>query len=559
MSRTFHGRGVSPGLALGPAHLMDETRKREVPSRGAEIELRALDAAVEEGALQLESLARTLREEGHGDEAGIMDAQSLMIRDSVLLDAVRSGIESGLPAAAAVEKSGAELRATFEALDDPYLAARAADVGDVIQRLIRLLTGVESEPLLRPSVIVAHELTPSQTASLDRRLILGLATDLGGPTSHTAILARALLIPAVVGLGDFSAAVTGGEEVALDGHEGKVVLGPDEGERAELAARALQREADAERYRALTNLPAETTDGRHIILTANIGSPDDLDAAIGAGAEGVGLFRTEFLFAGREDVPTEEEQVEAYSAVLSAMSPYTVVVRTLDVGGDKPLPYLPHPEEENPFLGRRGIRYTLAHEDLLRTQLSALLRAAPAGHLAVMLPMVSEVEQIERVRALLDELGNGMGGDLELGIMIEIPAAALVALSLARHSSFFSVGTNDLVQYALAVDRTNPQVAELDRPLHPGILQLLRATVEGGHEGSRWVGVCGELAGDEIAIPLLVGLGFDELSMSPSRIPAAKALIRTLDAGKCRGLAERALACETAHEVEALVRTEIPG
>jgi phosphotransferase system enzyme I (PtsI) len=332
------------------------------------------------------------------------------------------------------------------------------------------------------------------------------------------------------------------------------VVEPTGDEKQLYAERSHQLQRERDRLHTLRDEPAETRDGHRVTLAANIGSPADLLGALDVGAEGVGLFRTEFLFAGRESMPGEDEQVEAYRTVLERMAPHTVVVRTLDIGGDKPLPYLPQPPELNPFLGERGIRYTSAHPEILRSQLRALLRASSAGRLAIMFPMVSELEQIREGLSMLGQVRGEVGGTAEVGIMIEIPAAAAIAEQLARHVAFFSVGTNDLVQYGLAVDRTNDRIATLYHPLHPGILALLRMTADGAHAHGRWAGVCGELAGDLLAIPVLLGLGFDELSMTPSRIPAARERIRGLDLERCRALAQRALRCETAAEVEALVR-----
>ncbi len=559
MTRTFHGRGVSPGGAAGPAHVIPDLAASSRKAAGRPDELRSLDVAVTTSAAELERLAEGLRADGHEAEAGIMDAQVLMAADPGLLQAARDGIESGLSAQEAVQRAAAHFRAMLEGLDDPYLAARAADVQDVADRLRRHLLGEETLAIERPSILVARDLTPSQTASLDRSLIQGIATGVGSGTSHTAILARALGIPAVVGLGDQVREIADGEELALDGDRGVVILRPTEAEKR--AAHAHQAEATAGRARlgAMRDLPAETTDGHRLTLAANIGSPDDLPGALQAGAEGIGLFRTEFLFAGRTEPPTEDEQVAAYSAVLREMSPRTVVIRTLDVGGDKPLPYLPMGTEMNPFLGERGVRYTLAHTDLLRTQLRALLRASRAGKPAIMLPMVSDLGEVAAVREMLDGLQPEVGGEAPLGVMVEIPGTAVLAETFARHVAFLSAGTNDLVQYGLAVDRTNEHVAHLDRPLHPGILRLLEMTAEGAHAHGKWAGVCGEMAGDLLAVPLLVGLGFDELSMTPSRIPAVKGLIRRLSLHGCRKLAEQALVRETAEEVEDLVRDAVSG
>lgn len=558
MAEAVSGAGVSPGFAIGPAYLL-ETVTTERAAGSPEEEREALERAVSAAVTQLGEIAAKLRSDGLESEAGIMEAQELMAQDPSLLDGARQRIDAGEPATQAVQDTAAEFKAMLEALSDEYLRARAADVQDVADRICRnLLPEMEAPPMDRPSVLVAHDLTPSQTASMDRTLVLGIATDAGSPTSHTAILARALDIPAVVALGDITSRIRSGQEVALDGEAGTVLLEPSLAEKEEIAGRAIRQLERKKRLAALRSEPAETRDGHRITLAANIGSPDDVPAALEAGAEGVGLFRTEFLFAGRDSMPSEEEQVEAYRSVLAAMPDHTVVIRTLDVGGDKPLPYMAQPAEANPFLGLRGIRLTLAHPELFRIQLRALLRASTAGKLAIMFPMVSEREQVEQARALFEEAQREVGGNSEIGIMVEVPAAALIADQLAPQVSFFSAGTNDLVQYTLAVDRVNERVAPLYRPLHPAILRLLAETAAGAHKHGRWAGICGEMGGDLLAIPLLVGLGFDELSMTASRIPAAKERVRGLEMKACQELAERALECGTAVEVQRMVKEAMP-
>lgn len=555
MGTVVQGIGVSPGAASGPVYLMTVGTPAERKAGSPLQEQRAYQRASQESVRQLERLAAELRSRGLEEQAGILDAQMLMLNDPGWIELVIQGIAEGVAAEQAVRVAGEAFAGKFEAMDDPYLAARAADVRDIANRLEGALRGAAPmPPLSRPSVIVAQEITPSQTVSLDRALVLGFATDTGSATAHTAILARALNIPAVVGVPGLSSRVQSGGQIALDGESGAVILDPTEEQRQQYAGRAAALARRRTQLCSGRNQPAETRDGQRLVLAANIGSPDDMAAAHEAGAEGVGLFRTEFLFADRPQIPTEEEQVEAYRSVLAAMPEHRVIIRTLDIGGDKPLPYLPPGTEANPFLGRRGVRYTLAHPQLMRTQLRALLRASPAGRLAIMLPMVSELSQIQEITALLEELQAEVGGAAELGIMIEVPAAALQAAQFARHVAFFSVGSNDLTQYTLAVDRGNAQVASLYRPLHPALMRLLDHTSRGAQQHGRWTGICGELAGDLLAIPLLIGLGFEELSMTPSRIPEARARIRSLDAARCRELAAQALECETADEVEALSR-----
>jgi phosphotransferase system enzyme I (PtsI) len=568
MAETIRGVGVSPGFAIGPAYVLPAVGdapaggypERPLPAAGSpEDEERAFGDAVASGVEQLAEIASRLRSKGHEAEAGIMEAQALMLQDPSFGEAVRQRIAFGEVATQAVQEVAAEFKARFEEIEDEYLRARAADVQDIADRIYRNLRPDEEAAPDHPYVLLAHDLTPSQTAAIDKQLVLGFATDAGSPTSHTAILARALEIPAVVGLGAITARVQSGQEIALDGEAGAVLLAPDDSQRRAFSARTEARAARKMRLAKLREEPAETRDGKRITLAANIGSPEDMTAALEAGAEGVGLFRTEFLFAGRDRVPSEEEQTDAYRSVLSTMPEHTVVIRTLDVGGDKPLPYLPGPEEANPFLGLRGIRFTLAHTELFRSQLRALLAASTAGKLAIMFPMVSEVGEVLQARELLEQAQREVGGDAEIGIMIEVPAAALIAEQLAPYVSFFSAGTNDLVQYGLAVDRVNERVASLYRPLHPAVLRLLAHTTAGAHKLGRWAGVCGEMAGDLVAIPLLLGLGFDELSMTPSRIPEAKERIRSLEIKVCEQLAEQALRCSAAGEVAQVIERELPA
>lgn len=559
MVQDVQGIGVSPGVALGPAFVITEMESGAAPEISPADELAALNTAMDASVAELEEINARLRAEGRPDEAGIMDAQALMLRDPGLLDRTQQGIAAGQTAVEAVQMAAEQYQAAFEALDDPYLAGRAADVRDVAGRLCRRLLGRSEMPALpRPSIIVAHELTPSQTVALDRSLVLGFATDVGNQTSHTAILARALNIPAVVGLRNVTELVHDGEEMALDGETGIVLIRPGARQREAYAEGVVAREERNTRLAALRGEPAVTRDGHRVILAANIGSPDEIPAALEAGAEGVGLFRTEFLFAGRDHMPSEDEQAAAYQSVLAAMAPHTVVIRTLDVGGDKPLPYLPQPRESNPFLGERGIRYTLAHPEILRRQLRALLRASSAGRLSIMFPMITTLGEIERTRAILAEEQRVVGGEATVGIMVEVPATALVTASLAAHVAFFSVGTNDLTQYALAVDRTDERIASLYSPLHPGVLRLLAVIVEGARRHGRQTAICGELAGDPLAVPLLVGFGFDELSMSPSRIPPVKERIRSLELTTCRDLARQAVECATESQVRRLIEQMAP-
>ncbi len=449
----------------------------------------------------------------------------------------------------------------FEDIGDDYFSARAADVRDIGAQLIRELLGLGQlgfAHLTEPSVIAAYDLTPSETVTIPTGMALAFVTEIGSPTSHTAILARSLGIPAVVGVG--GAEIADGVTLAVDGDAGSVWVSPSQSTVTAL----LQRKADLDAMREIAAEhaaePAITRDGHQIEVVANIGNPSDAVRADAAGAEGVGLFRTEFLFIDRGSSPSEEEQYEAYRAVFETFGSRPVVVRTLDVGGDKEVPGIELEEELNPFLGVRGIRLTLAESELFASQLRALLRAAVGANLKLMFPMVATLSEIEQARAAvesaaaeLDAAGIPRAESFEMGIMIEVPSAAVTADLLAPHVDFFSIGTNDLTQYTLAVDRTNPAVAPMADALHPAVLRLIRSVIEAAHANGKWVGLCGELAGDPTAAPVLLGLGLDEWSMNPPAVPMVKARVRTLSVDECRDVAQRCLEATSAERVREIL------
>jgi phosphocarrier protein FPr len=451
----------------------------------------------------------------------------------------------------------------FRAIEDSYMRARAADVLDVGRRVIDHLVGgpPAAFALSEPSIVVAVDLNPSDTAQLDPALVLGLCTELGGATSHSAILARALGIPAVVGVEGASAALPEGALIGLDGGQGIVWPQPDEAEIAELAARREAWINEQQRRKEAGRQPAVTTDGHRVEIGANIGGPNDVPVALEYGAEGVGLLRTEFLFLQRAAPPTEEEQVEVYRAIAGSMGERPVIVRTLDVGGDKPVPFVDLDPEDNPFLGLRGIRLCLAYPDLFHTQIRAILRASAAGRLKLMFPMVGSVEEFRAARALVDEAqqelraaGIPFDEKMEIGIMVEVPSAVVVADQLAGEVDFFSIGTNDLTQYVMAADRGNAHVANLADALQPAVLRMIHQAVEQAHDHGIWVGMCGELAGNPLAAPLLVGLGLDELSMSAPSIPAVKDAIRSLTLPQAEALALQVLELDSAGAVAACLK-----
>jgi phosphotransferase system enzyme I (PtsI) len=514
---------------------------------------------------QLAAIQARAEETVGQDTATIFAAQALMLEDPALLEFVERKIrDEHLSAPAALSAAADFYAGVLAALPDESWRARAADVHDVAQRVIRLLLGIEDTSLAtlsRPSIIVAEDLTPSDTAVMSREFTLGFCTAGGGMTAHTAILARANGWPAVVGMGQAWAEIVDGETLIVDGSAGLVIAAPDEATMGEYRKRQLAWRQACAVAQAEACQPAVTLDGRHCEDVANIGDVASAQAALALGAEGVGLLRTEFLFLDRATAPDEEEQYRAYTAIAAVLEQRPLIVRTLDVGGDKPPPYLELAPEANPFLGWRGLRISLAQPELLKTQLRAILRAGVGRQVKVMFPMVASVEEVRAGKRLLDEArqelrrrGLPFAAEMAVGIMVEAPAAAVAADLLAPEVDFFSLGTNDLTQYTLAVDRSNARLAPLYDPLHPAELRLIKLVIEAGHRAGKWVGMCGEMAGDLEAIPLLVGLGLDEFSMNAPAIPAAKALIRRLDGRAMGDLVARAWQMTTAEEIRALGR-----
>ncbi|RME10377.1 MAG: phosphoenolpyruvate--protein phosphotransferase, partial [Ardenticatenia bacterium] len=490
--------------------------------------------------------------------AAIFTAHLEILHDPDLLADVHARIADGVGAALAWQECIERRAEHLARVSDPLLAARAADVRDVGRLVLRLLLGVEEEaPTLpgHPVILVADDLSPSDMANLDKRRILGICTARGTPTAHVAILARALGLPAVVGVGEQVLTVENGTLAILDGDQGRLTLDPDKEVIEKARAELEKRQQTLKQAQQDAMLPAVTTDGHRVEVAANIGAPAEAHEAVQKGAEGVGLLRTEFLFLHRSQPPSEEEQAQVYRQIVEAMQNRSVIVRTLDVGGDKPAPYLPLPPEDNPFLGIRGIRLSLQYPELLRQQLRALLRASEAGALRIMFPMITTLEDWQQARAVLDEvLAETGAAPVPVGIMVEVPAVALLADVFAREVDFFSIGTNDLTQYTLAMDRQHAQLAAQADGLHPAVLRLIDTTVKAAHAAQKWVGVCGEFAADEAALPILVGLGVDEVSVSVSLVPLVKARIRRLNFAQCRQLAQQALKCATASQVRELAR-----
>lgn len=553
----LRGVGASPGLAVGCIfHLRRQSI--EVSEQGADAasERRTLERALQQARVALETLQGQVAAAADAQEAAIFGAHRELLDDPDLAGRVSALLSRGKSAGYAWREACDALAAQLSGLSNPLLAQRANDVRDVRDRVLRLIVGTEEGPtdVPRDSVLIADDLTPSDTATLDRERVLGFATLLGGPTSHVAILARSLDLPAIVAIDPRAAALDEGTLVVLDGTDGTLRADPPADVIEVARSRISEMAARREQARARSDQAAVTRDGRAVEVAANIGKIDEAGLAVSHGAEGVGLLRSEVFFMGRDTPPSEDEQADAYAIVARALGPHRrLVIRTLDVGGDKPLPFLPVGAEENPFLGERGLRLCLNRPDILRTQMRAILRAAGLAQIHVMLPMVTTIDELRQARAIFEQERASLGAPpVPLGVMIEVPAAALAADALAREADFFSVGTNDLTQYALAVDRGHPRIAALADALHPAVLRLVGMAADAAHAHGRWIGVCGGVAADPAAIPLLVGLGVDELSVPVPAIPAVKECVRALDTGACRRLAARALAAESAAAVRAL-------
>ncbi|MFO7273429.1 MAG: phosphoenolpyruvate--protein phosphotransferase [Bacillota bacterium] len=557
--KILRGVAASAGVAIGPAFVYREERPESAARAAAtpDEERARFQAALRQAEADLKALAERADQQGRE----ILTAHQLMLQDPDLHNLVEEAILAGAIAEEAVQKAADQFAAALEALDDAYLRERAADVRDVGRRLVAALAGRKLGIVLeRPSIVVARDLAPTDTISIERSLLLGIVTEQGGPTSHTTILARSWGIPAVVAAPGVLEAAADGMIVALDGDRGEVVLDPGEETRARYAAAMARAREQAERDRAEASLPAVTPDGVRVELAANAGSPGEVAFAMEKGAEGIGLLRSEFLFMGRSSAPSEEEQYQAYAEALRNAGGRRVIIRTLDIGGDKDVPYLGLVKEENPFLGVRALRLCFRRPELFQTQLRALLRASVHGRLAIMFPMVGGLADLRRAKEALAEArrsleaeGHRVADDYEVGIMVEIPSAALLADHLAREVDFFSIGTNDLVQYTLAVDRGNPELSALYQPYHPAVLRLIDRTVQAAHAAGKWVGVCGEMGGLPEGALLLLGLGVDELSMAPALLPRIRRLVRATPAAEARALAQKCLELGTPEEVLELV------
>lgn len=558
----LQGIAASSGIAIAKAYCLVEPdlsfTKQSIDNTDAEIT--KFEAAIAKSVEELKDIQKIAERELGAEEAAIFDAHILVLNDPELINPIKDNINAEkVNAEHALKETTDMFIAMFEGMDNEYMQERAADIRDVTKRILSHLLGVK---VVNPStiseevIVIAEDLTPSDTAQLNRKYVLGFATDIGGRTSHSAIMARSLEIPAIVGTGEATTKIQDGDLVIVDGLNGQLHINPSAELIAEYETAAEKYEAQKAEWAKLVNEKTLTADGEQVELAANIGTPEDLEGVINNGGEAIGLYRTEFLYMGRDQLPTEEEQFEAYKKVLEGMDGKPVVVRTLDIGGDKELPYLQLPEEMNPFLGFRAIRLCLEEQEIFRTQLRALLRASTFGDLKIMFPMIATLGEFRQAKAILEEekealiaAGEKVSETIEVGIMVEIPSTAVQADQFAKEVDFFSIGTNDLIQYTMAADRMNERVSYLYQPYNPAILRLVKMVIDASHREGKWTGMCGEMAGDEIAIPLLLGLGLDEFSMSATSILKARSQILQLKKSDMVKLAESALEMGTAEEV----------
>ena len=564
MKPTLHGIAASDGIAIAKVYTLTEPdlTVTKVTVEDSEKEVSRLDDALAASIKDVELIKETALKNIGEEEAQVFDAHLMVLSDPELIGQVKDSITSNkVNAESALKEVTDMFISIFAGMEDnPYMQERAADIRDVSKRILAHLLGVKipSPATIKDEVIiVAADLTPSDTAQLNRQYVKAFVTDIGGRTSHSAIMARSLEIPAIVGTKEVTSTAKDGDIIIVDGLSGDVFLNPSEEVIAEYRAKAEAFAAQQAEWEKLKDSKTYTKDGHQVELAANIGTPKDLEGVVHNGAEGVGLYRTEFLYMDSHEMPTEEDQFEAYKAVLEGMNGKPVVVRTMDIGGDKELPYLPLPHEMNPFLGYRAIRISLNEPEMFRTQLRALLRASVYGKLRIMFPMIATLNDFRGAKALLEEEkakliaeGVAVSDDIQVGIMIEIPAAAVLAHQFAKEVDFFSIGTNDLIQYTMAADRMNEQVSYLYQPYNPSILRLINNVIKAAHAEGKWAGMCGEMAGDQTAVPLLVGMGLDEFSMSATSVLRTRSLMKKLDTAKMEEYANRALTeCSTMEEV----------
>ncbi|HEY3760276.1 MAG TPA: phosphoenolpyruvate--protein phosphotransferase [Verrucomicrobiae bacterium] len=563
----FRGIAVSAGVCRGKILVVHRTRRvitrREVSVDGLPAEVGRFEKALAQTRKQISEVQRKVVENMGAKEGDIFEAHLLMLEDRMLVDEViRLVRDQKLNAEYAFQSVADRYFTALAGVDDEYLRERAADMHDLTGRVLDNLLEVKNEfdlhHITEPCILISHDLSPSTTAQLDKKMVLGFATDIGGQTSHTAIMARSLGIPAIVGLKTASEDLETGDYALIDGYNGTIIVNPTDQTLFEYGQLAKIKASLDEKLREITTQPALTLDGKKITLSANIEDQHDVEQVIAQGAEGVGLFRTEFLFINRESLPSEEEQYTVYRDVAAALKPHPVIIRTVDLGGDKFASHLQLAQEMNPFLGWRAIRFCLAQPEMFRAQLRAILRASVAGKVKMMYPMISGLDELRQANAMVEKCKAELRAenipfneDMKIGAMIEIPSAALIADTLAKHVKFFSIGSNDLIQYTLAADRTNEKVSHLYEPTHPAIVRLIKMTVEAAHKNGIWAGVCGEIGGDPVLTPLLIGLGIDELSAAPTVVGQVKYIIRRLKLSEAQELAEFALQSESPSEIYA--------
>ncbi len=563
--KVFRGIPVSTGVCRGKILVVDKAQhnitKRTLSDTELADEVNRLEKALVQTREEILNVQHKVSEAMGASEGSIFDAHLLVLEDRTLIDeVVRVITGEKVNAEYAFHHVAERYATTLAGIEDDYLRERATDMRDVTGRVLNNLLGhlndVDLRHLKEPCILISHDLTPSNTAQMDRSKVLGFATDIGSKTSHTAIMARSLRIPAVVGLKSASEEMENGQYALLDGFNGIIITNPTDQTLFEYGQLIRKHVTLEEKLRDILLKPAVTLDGHRIFLSANIEQAADTEAVINSGAEGVGLFRTEYLYIGRDYLPSEEEQFQAYRQVATTLKPHAVVIRTFDLGGDKFLSHLQVPTEMNPFLGWRAIRFCLQQRDIFRNQLRAILRASAEGNVKMMYPMISGLDELNQANALVEEYkaelhkeGVPFDEHMEIGAMIEIPSAALIADALAKRLKFFSIGTNDLIQYALAVDRMNEKIAHLYEPTHPAIVRLIKAAVDAARRSNIWVGVCGEMAGDPVMAPLLLGLGVDELSAAPPLVPQVKFMVRRLKMPETQALAEFALNSESGSEI----------
>ena len=572
MLRTVKGIAASDGIGIAKAYTLIEPdlsfEKKTIDDPATEYQ--RIEAAFDQSISELATIKQNAKSRLSDEELEVFDAHIAILSDPEMKSQIKDEIESQHVSA---EEAMTDVTTNFAnvlaaMIDNKYMQERAADVKDVAKRALSHLLGKQLPDIAsisEPVVIIAKEITPSDTSQMDAKFVKGLATDLGGRTSHAAIMARTLRIPAVVGAEDVTSTIKNGDMVIVDGLHGDIIVDPSQAQIDEYQAKADSFEKERAEWAKLVDAPSVSKDGQHFEIAANIGTPDDVADAVKQGADGVGLFRSEFLYMSSDHLPTEDEQFEAYKKAVVGMKGKPVVVRTLDIGGDKPLNYLPLPEEMNPFLGYRAIRICLHRPDIFKTQLRALIRASEFGPVEIMFPMIATLAELRQAKAIYQECKDelqkdhpGLGDNVKIGMMIEVPLAALYADQLAKEVDFFSIGTNDLIQYCFAADRGNDAVSYLYQPLNPAFLRLIKHVIDAAHANNTKAAMCGEMAGDQLAMPLLLGMGLDEYSMSASSILRTRSMMKDLDTKECAKWASDAInLCYTADEVEKMVKTRL--